>query len=583
MQNSIFEINSEIDDKLEENNPEPDWKSIIYGWMSEKFIKKHNKIKHKYINKELLCFFDGLKHEFGVDCEIDHLKAFSFYQKGCELNEPFSLFKMYTIMKKYASKYNIQRDRDKEILTLLMSMAYSDSHYLFNFESIYNIEIIHEIAIILEIEEDTSLEKTIKLFDKFLSKEYESIYPVDDINFCKGIFLLKFYNSLEEKAFSISLLHNLADEKCHMESCYKIGSLMRREDNSSSLNSSYMYFEKCYENKYYKAYSDYSFLLYKDKNIKKCKEVLKEGMENGYPKNMFYYYDLVLTTIPNFESLECIEVLKSLLDLLLKDLVCGNFFSIFEFIYLQNMIKKYYDPSFIGKTKFQEEIFNILNKLFGKNSLPTSYKELEIEIILSLAYYNYIGFQGKRNFVISEMLFKKAFKLARNYSYKRFCYSYIFKIRKKRYNLALKSLDSIFVKEDYDKCKNQVDVLRNKLTKTSIKMQNLYNDSFDSSKLNQYSSSYFYYLAKIYENGYGAEKNRILKGIFKKMDEDIKEIKLKTLDDSKEKSCEICYINDKHTLFFPCKHYVSCKDCASKILKEFKSCPICRTKILLMK
>ncbi len=393
---------------------------------------------------------------------------------------------------------------------------------------------------------------------------------------------------------------------------------MRREENSSSLNSSYMYFEKCYENKYYKAYSDYSFLLYKDKNIKKCKEVLKEGMENGYPKNMFYYYDLVLTTIPNFESLECIEVLKSLLDLLLKDLVCGNFFSIFEFIYLQNMIKKYYDPSFIGKTKFQEEIFNILNKLFGKNSLPTSYKELEIEIILSLAYYNYIGFQGKRNFVISEMLFKKAFKLARNYSYKRFCYSYIFKIRKKRYNLALKSLDSIFVKEDYDKCKNQVDVLRNKLTKTSIKMQNLYNDSFDSSKLNQYSSSYFYYLAKIYENGYGAEKNRIvaghfynlgyyfkprnlgsgsiiayhrkekcriilLKGIFKKMDEDIKEIKLKTLDDSKEKSCEICYINDKHTLFFPCKHHVSCKDCASKILKEFKSCPICRTKILLMK
>ncbi|PIK44270.1 apoptosis inhibitor 2 [Apostichopus japonicus] len=39
--------------------------------------------------------------------------------------------------------------------------------------------------------------------------------------------------------------------------------------------------------------------------------------------------------------------------------------------------------------------------------------------------------------------------------------------------------------------------------------------------------------------------------------------------------CKICLDNDVEVLFFPCKHLVTCADCATRI----DTCPICRTEI----
>ena len=624
MNNSIFQISSEIDNKIEQNNPEPDWDTIIYGWMSDKLLKKQNKLKMKYLNKEFLFFLDGIKFEYGINISIDLKAALENYKKGSSLNEPFSLYKLYTIMKKYSNIFYLNRDRDFEVFCLLRSMAFSDSHYLFNFESIYNIEIIHEVAILIELE-DFKLEKVKKLFKKFSSKKdegYEVTIAIDDIMFTEAIFFLKFHNNEEEQAIALSLLEHLA-EKGHLESCYKLASIHRRElktmHNFIDIKTSYKYFEICYKSMYYKAYSDFALLLYQDKNIERCKCVLLEGLENGYPKNFFIFYDITLSTLPDFNSIESIKILKNLLKYLIKDLVCGNFFSIFEYIYLYNMIKLYSDSEIISKTNYQVELYKILEKLYkNKALLPIYYKELEIEIVLSLAYCNYIGFPGIRNFNFSEELFKNAFKLGSNYSYKRFCYSFVFKIRKKKYNSLVKEMDSIFEKAIYNEKKLELDSCWLKLAKTKHNLHKIYIKSFKINKINEYSSSYFYYLAKIFENGYGVDKNIIvsqhfyqlgylfkprnlgsgsiiayhrkeksriilLSNKFSIIESEIKDIKLKSIEYSNEKICEICCTKEKQLIFFPCKHYVCCDNCAEKIIKEIKNCPICRTKILFVK
>ena len=409
-----------------------------------------------------------------------------------------------------------------------------------------------------------------------------------------------------------------------MESHYKLGSLYRREIknlfNNKDLITSYKHFEVCYKLKYYKAFSDFALLLYQDNNINRCKQIMLEGMENGYPKNLFLYYDLILSTLPDFHSMESISVLKKLLRLLIKDLACGNFFSIFEFIYLHNLIKLNYDHNFKLNTNYIEEIYLIIDKLYKeKASLSDCYKELEIEIILSLAYLNYIGFHGKRNLNFAEELFKEAFKLGKNYTYKRFCQLYLFKLRKKMFDsLVNEPLDSTLEDSIILIKKCELDTARSKLTKTKNKLYKLYIESFKSSEMNSYSSSFFFYMGKIFEKGYGVEKNKIVahhfydqsfmykprnlgsgsiiiyhqkeksriilqNEIFVNIENEIINLKVDSLIASNEKVCEICFSKYKQFIFFPCKHYVCCDECTDKILREMKNCPLCRTKILFIK
>ena len=55
-------------------------------------------------------------------------------------------------------------------------------------------------------------------------------------------------------------------------------------------------------------------------------------------------------------------------------------------------------------------------------------------------------------------------------------------------------------------------------------------------------------------------------------------IELKNQIDAKlkeKKLCSICCERNKNTIFYPCKHKASCKDCSEKL----KECPICRQAI----
>ena len=42
-----------------------------------------------------------------------------------------------------------------------------------------------------------------------------------------------------------------------------------------------------------------------------------------------------------------------------------------------------------------------------------------------------------------------------------------------------------------------------------------------------------------------------------------------------ERSCRVCYIHESNILFLPCRHLVTCPDCAVSVEK----CPVCRSEI----
>lgn len=59
---------------------------------------------------------------------------------------------------------------------------------------------------------------------------------------------------------------------------------------------------------------------------------------------------------------------------------------------------------------------------------------------------------------------------------------------------------------------------------------------------------------------------------------DISALKVFNVDDSTE--CSICLSAPKALIYVPCGHYISCKDCNSRMKK--RTCPICRQDIQLV-
>ncbi len=140
----------------------------------------------------------------------------------------------------------------------------------------------------------------------------------------------------------------------------------------------------------------------------------------------------------------------------------------------------------------------------------------------------------------------------------------------------------------------------------------------ENTKLEDFSSSYFYYLAKIYELGWGCKQDYLraycyyfhasmarvkqlgtgtIIAYFRRykaakilqdhryieLEKDLINYKEKELADASDDhiSCCICYENNKDVIMYPCKHMM-CKRCY-EFIKNGEKCPICRSKIIIIK
>ena len=148
------------------------------------------------------------------------------------------------------------------------------------------------------------------------------------------------------------------------------------------------------------------------------------------------------------------------------------------------------------------------------------------------------------------------------------------------------------------------------MEKINKKIFYIFNLPFKKGNLSDFSSSFFYFLAKLHYNGIGTKKNNLLSYVyFYQAANQIKKnlcsgsiityyrqyksnkilenetfknlnniLNMKISDDNNEDLiCSICYVNNKNTFFIPCRH-MFCEECIKKINRE--KCPICRGNII---
>ena len=407
-------------------------------------------------------------------------------------------------------------------------------------------------------------------------------------------------------------------------------------------------------------------------------------MELGNFRCNFIYYDLFLSLL-DFEK----DYLKliDLSEVLVADILIGNVFSVFDFFFKRKILIKYFKIPI--EKLYNENISDLLD--ITKKSI--THKEMIInnfagnivftELLLSHGFLSYIGACGKTDYKLAEKCLKESFSTSENNSYKRFCYSYLFKIRMRRLGFKKQKIYGDMIGDyysedfganeakknllhqcnDYNKInvnsENKIKIennlleknsnektynrnlteeyiskeeekaleekkliyfdkeifIGNKITKTKNKLFKIYNDSIIEGNLQDFSSSYFYFMGKVYENGWGCKPDTItaycyylhgkdakIKSLgtgsiisyyrrfksvkkleaerYKNTISSLEHVKSKILHELEEKECFICYENEKNTVLFPCKHMM-CFGCYNQI-KDTARCPTCRAKILLV-
>jgi TPR repeat protein len=584
MDNLNFIIDSEIDAKIREKFTPPNWGEVFFGWLSPKLQDKLFAMIEEY-KTGYFVFLNGVRYEYGIGVDLDLKKAIELYYIAADqLNDSYALFRLYFIHFFESQKFGVIRDRSMEMYYLLKSMAFSDAAIFFNNDTLYNIDIIYQIAYHLDIE-DPMLEKVNKLLiDKDIGPESRLV---------EAMALIKFNMDDDDIDLGIIILSQLAEEN-YLEAIYKLACLYAKPNDKyikqKDSEKAEKYFRILEEDNFYKSFNDYGLFLYDEKRMDKCLEILRKGVENGNYRCYFLYYDCFLCKFDFFNG--NIQEIVDLLEYVRRDLITGNIFSFFEYFYTMKILRKHFNLKDLS-TEYEEEFLNIIENVYKNKNMLNNFAKgiVETEFLLSLGFINYIK---KTDLTFSESLLKMSFTLSNNLSYKRFCYSYIFKIRNK----------------------HSTDI--QKLDKTKSKLFKIYNESMDNNKLEDFSSSYFYFLAKIYESGWGCKQDylrsycyflhaskarvkqlgtgtiiayfrrykagmMILENRYKELENELMSYKEKelsnTLDDYS--LCCICYENNKDVIMYPCKHML-CNRCY-EIIKRNEKCPICRSKIIITK
>jgi hypothetical protein len=401
------------------------------------------------------------------------------------------------------------------------------------------------------------------------------------------------------------------------------------------------------EKKFTKAYYDYGIFLHSENFKKEALEIFKEGMELGNYRCNFAYYDLFLALLDLEKNY---KELIDLSEILIEDILMGNVFSVFDFFFKRKILIKHFKvPIKELNNEFIHDLLKIAEKSISNKDLIKNNFSGNIvltELLLSHGFLAYIGSIGKPDYLLAEKCLKESFQNSKNNSYKRFCYSYIYKIRERRLGYKTQkekgedfineknykeNLEIYYNNDNFESkysIKNKLiendDLIvlyngkeinkKDKIKKSQKKLFNIYNDSIKNGILEDFSSSFFYYMGKIIECGWGTKIDELscycyyihgrdskinnlgtgsiisyyrrYKSILKMRSKRYSNIliNLSTIKDdiflkNDEKECFICYENKKDVIFFPCKHMI-CKICFDKI-KEDKRCPTCRSKILL--
>ena len=377
------------------------------------------------------------------------------------------------------------------------------------------------------------------------------------------------------------------------------------------------YYLKLYENKYYMSYLDYALFLYNKGNKLKALNVLKTAMANGYYTYILHYFDIFFD-VYSFEDImtkpkeknEFLFIIGCIVDYLIAD----GIYTFYEYIYIRYICLKHFNLGKEFNTYFNDytkEIVKFLieitegseeeNKKKIKNYYINNEYFTELYFVCGIMYFYGIEGMLEKNYIKSLQKIKISLKNSEVKSYQRFCYTYLFKIRKKLLNSN--NENQLEEEESFEEIKT--------------KLFNMYFEGIRDEKIENLSSSFFYYLSKLYNKKIGNNGDIVMEYIFmnravnskggggigltsfliyyrkykakKIMEEKNKEEyyeKLKNVEGYLDvegygedgKTCPICYENKKTSLCLPCKHFF-CHKCLKRL--TVKNCPLCRTIIVM--
>ena len=229
----------------------------------------------------------------------------------------------------------------------------------------------------------------------------------------------------------------------------------------------------------------------------------------------------------------------------------------------------------------------------------------EFNLIYGILLYYGVENILEKNYVKSLDRLKKSYNSTHNKSYKRFCYSYIYKVRKKinEEKIINPKNKSLYVSD-------------NKLIKTQKKLFLMHKTCIEEENISNLTSSFFYSIAKLLKNKIGNDGDPLFEFICleravewdidnliqgsilcyyrrkkaRKLLENDKKYEnvlkgIKGIKDSEgygedNSLCPICFDKKRNILCLPCKH-LFCDNCINQIMEKRK-CPICRGGIIII-
>ena len=606
---AIFPISEEIDRKCLEHNKIENWAECFYNIKKGIFKKRYMELMSK---SEYCKFFEALNYEYGINgYPLNIKKAFQIYKTASETStDTLSMFRLYRIYKNEYKKFNLNRNTVYENYYLFKCCAYLTNNelngtYLFN-----RFDILGEMRLLFN-DDDLDLE----IFEKFFKhlRENYKFYNLkkSDLFLIYGV--IKIYFGKSKSSF---LLLNLSNQN-NLEATYKL--ICFCEDKSAER----IYFEILYKNHYYRSYLDYALYLNDHGNKLEALNILKITLEKGYYSNILYYLDLYFE-INDFEKImtsskgknDFLFIIGCIIDFITAD----GIYSFFEYIYIRHICIKHFNfqNNFKFFEEYTKEIVDYLIEITkgteeeNRQKLKRYFINLDYEnefyFVTGILYY--YGIEGilKKNYKKSLHNLYISLNISHSKSYKRFCYTYIFKIKER-----ISKNPKLFYSQNEEITEGEKELLE--IKNTLFKM---YYDGINQEELGNLSSSFFYYLSKLYSKKIGNKGDLLMEYIFMNRAANFKggvqiglnsfiiyyrKYKSKNIINQKNNDqyleklnnvqgymnaegygedgsiCPICIDRKKTTICLPCKHFF-CEECMKKLIDKTK-CPYCRTIIIM--
>ena len=634
---SIYPLSEEAEKKSFELNKVNNWLDIFYNIKKEKSKQKFNELVSK---SEYSTFFEGLNYEYGINNKNkDIQKAFEKYKEGAENKiDTMCMYKLYHIYKNDFTKFGMpKRNRIYEKFYLFKTFSFLNYNQMQRNSFLCNkFDIPLEVVFQFDLE-DSNFQKY-NTFLVYLKKYHKELnINIKDVTVIEAAFTFKFGSGQNINLAIKYLLSIIPEEKTNsikepydLEIYYKVAFYLYHQKEYKTSDS---YFKYILNSDYYRAFADYAIYLYVQQGeASKALILSKIALDNGYFIGNNIHYNIFFSSF-NFENFhlnqdkKLIDYLKSQLDLLVNNVVLDDIYSYFEYFYFLKLLKKYKYDDLINEyavytKEFVEYILNITsnenNNEEDNDYLMGDYNKMKImeyfqrneyysELNLVCGFLLYYGIDKiiERDYIKSLEKFKIAYDNTHSKSYKRFCYTYIYKVRKK---LNEKGIINPKTKS--------ILISNNKLNKTKLKLFQMHKTSIEEDNISYLSSSFFYSIAKLFKNKIGNNGDPLLEYIclqrasewdidnliqgsiicyykrykantlltkdkkYEQVLQGIKSIKDSEGYGEDNSLCPICFDKKRNILCLPCKH-LYCDNCINQIMDKRK-CPICRGGIIMV-